>query len=386
VNELKLILRNLFSSKSRFILTLTGITLGITSLVVMMSLGTGLQAQIQKQATDLGANLVVTPKGWCAYEQVKVLSGNQLPDAIPADEVAAIEQLEGIRALPYLTVGSAINNEPVPVTGVRITETVESKGWTLASGRAPSEEETAVLAGAAIADNFDLGPGDEVTIRGTAFTVAGVLESTGGGDDAVLFMPLGPAQTVYETDGRVSYLAVQVDDLKNVELYAKQITDTANVAVVSDQQLLASVLSVVNTVGTTLRVIAAVAILTAAFGIINTMLMATFERRREIGILKSVGGSNASIFRTFMLESGLYGVIGGVVGLVIGVLASQVITPYIAQNEFTAFIGSAEVSAIPSLAQMALILVGSVLIATAAGVYPAWRAARLTPVEAISYE
>lgn len=386
MNELKLILRNLLSSKSRFILTLTGITLGITSLVVMMSLGTGLQEQIKKQATDLGANLVVTPKGWCAYEQVKVLSGNQLPDAIPPAELEAIERLEGITALPYLTVGSAIENEPVPVTGIRMADTVRAKGWTVAEGREPDEDEYAVLAGEAIADNFDLTPGDEITVRGTTFTVAGILEPTGSGDDAVLFMPLAPAQEVYETDGRVSFLAVQVDDLEKVDLYAKQISDAANVSVVSDQQLLASVLSVVNTVGTTLRVIAAVAILTAAFGIINTMLMATFERRREIGILKSVGGSNASIFRTFMLESGLYGVIGGLVGLVIGIVASQIITPYIAQNEFTAFIGSAEVSAVPSLTEMALILAGSVVVASVAGVYPAWRAARLTPVEAISYE
>lgn len=386
MNPAKLILRNLFISKSRFALTLTGITLGITSLVVMISLGAGLQEQIKRQATDLGANLVVTPKGWCAYEQVKVLSGNQLPDAIPAEDLAKIEQVEGIEVLPYLTVGSAINNEPVPVTGIRVSDTVASKGWSVEKGVAPSDEETAVLAGAAIAENFDLEPGDTVTIRGTEFTVSGVLDATGGGDDAVLFMPLSVAQTVYETDGRVSFAAVQVDDLEKVDLYSKQISDAANVAVVSDEQLLASVISVVDTVNTTLRVIAAVAILTAAFGIINTMLMATFERRREIGILKSVGGSNASIFRTFLLESGLYGVIGGVIGLVVGVASSQLITPYIAQNEFTAFIGSAEVTAIPPVLDMFYILVGAIVVSMIAGVYPAWRAARLQPVEAISYE
>jgi putative ABC transport system permease protein len=379
-------MRNLFSSPSRFVLTLAGITLGVTSLVVMMSLGAGLQSQIRKQATELGANLVVTPKGWCAYEQVKVLSGNQLPDAIPPEELLKVEQLEGIEVLPYLTVGTAIDNQPVPVTGVRMSGMMAAKGWQLAAGALPSDDSRGVVAGPAIAENFELEPGDAVTIRGVEFEVTGVLEPTGGGDDAVLFIPLGTAMDVYETDGRVSFLGVKVDDLEKLDLYAQRISDVANVSVVSDQQLLASVLSVVNTVGTTLRVIAAVAILTAAFGIINTMLMATFERRREIGILKSIGGSNAMVFRTFVFESGVYGVIGGAVGLIVGVLASQVVTPYVAQNEFTAFIGSADVSVVPPLGDMAVVFVGAVVVSVLAGLYPAWRAARLMPVEAISYE
>ena len=386
MTDIKLVLRNLFSSRSRFALTLGGIALGITALVVMITLGSGLRAEIENQATDLGANLIVTPKGWCAYEQVKVLSGNQLPDAIPAEEVAAIEGLEGLSVLPYLTVGSAINNEPVAVTGIRMQETVEVKRWEIASGEVPSSSAYEILAGAALADNFELVPGDELALRGTTFTVAGILESTGGGDDAVLFVPLEAAQAVYETNGRVSFLAVSVDDLTKVDLYAKQITDTANVAVISDKQLLASVLSVVDTVGATLRIIAAVAVLTAAFGIVNTMLMATLERRREIGILKSLGSPNSRIFRIFLLEAAAYGAIGGVVGLVIGLAASQIVTPLIAQNEFTAFVGSASVSSLPSLADIALIMVGSIVVSSLSGLYPAWRAARLAPVEAISYE
>jgi putative ABC transport system permease protein len=386
MSTFRLVLRNLFGSRSRFLLTLTGITLGITALVVMMSLGSGLRAQIDKQAADLGANLVITPKGWCAYEQVKVLSGTQLPDAIPAEELAKIEQLDGISTIPYLTVGSAIDNEPVPVTGIRMEDTVSAKGWTLVSGEPPLAGERTILAGSAIAESFELSIGDTLQLRGAEFSVAGTLEPSGTADDGVLFIPLDVAQEVYETEGRVSFVAVQVDDINQVELAAQRIADAANVAVVSDRQLLASVLSVVNTVGTTLRVIAAVAVLTAAFGIINTMLMATFERRREIGILKSIGSSNARIFRLFMAEAAAYGLIGGIVGLVIGSVASRVITPYIAQNEFTAFVGGARVDAIPPLADMAIILGGSVVVATLAGLYPAWRAARLTPVEAISYE
>ncbi|MEA5075849.1 MAG: ABC transporter permease [Coriobacteriia bacterium] len=386
MNDLRLVLRNLFGSRSRFALTLTGITVGITALVVMMSLGGGLRAQIERQATDLGANLIVTPKGWCAYEQVKVLSGDRLPDAILPADVEAIEAIDGVAVLPYLTVGSAIGNEPVAVTGIRVADTIAAKRWSVAEGTAPSDGESGVLAGAAAAETFGLTVGDEVVLRGEPFEVLGVIEPTGTGDDGVLFAPLDVAQRVYETDGRVSFLSVSVADITEVDLYAQRITDAANVAVISDRQLLASVLSVVDTVGTTLTVIAAVAVLTAAFGIINTMLMATLERRREIGILKSLGSSNGRVFRVFMLEAAAYGVLGGIVGLLVGTAASHVITPLIAENEFTAFVGGARVAAVPPVADMVTILFGAVLVSVLSGVYPAWRAARLAPVEAISYE
>ena len=212
------------------------------------------------------------------------------------------------------------------------------------------------------------------------------MEKHGTGDDAVLFIDLQTAIEVYETKGRVSYIAVQVEDLKRLEYYSRLITDTANVAVISDQQLLNSVLSVVNTVGATLKIIAIIAILAASFGIINTMITAIYERKRDIGILKSIGSSNRTIFQIFLAESALYGLIGGIIGLVVGNVLSYFITPLIAQNEFTAFVRSSSVSGTIAWQDMGMILIGSILISALSGIYPAWKAGRLTPVEAISYE
>lgn len=387
MNLYKLVFRNLLGRKNRFIFTLSGITLGIIALVVLISLGAGLQSQIHKQANDLGANLIVTAKGWCAYEQVKVLSGKQLPDAILPEELSKIEKIEGITVYPYLTVGSAINNEPVSVTGARIEEIKNLKKWKIIQGDFPNpSDKYGIVAGSAIADSFELSIGKVITLRGKEFKVAGILDTTGTGDDGVLFIELDTAREVYETKGRVSFIGVKVEDINKIEYYSNVITDAANVAVLSDRQLLSSVLSVVNSVSTTLNIIAIIAVLAASFGIINTMLTAIYERKKEIGILKSMGCSNFQIFYVFVIESGLYGMIGGILGLVIGTVTSFFITPFIAQNEFTAFVRATEVSGILKISDMLLILLGSVVISIISGIYPSLRAARLTPVEAISYE
>jgi len=95
----KLVLKNITRKKGRFIFTLLGITIGIASFVTLLSLGGGLKSEIKRQASELGANLVVTPKGWCAYEQVSVLTGEQLPEAIPFDDVRRISSIKGLTAV-----------------------------------------------------------------------------------------------------------------------------------------------------------------------------------------------------------------------------------------------------------------------------------------------
>jgi len=179
-------------------------------------------------------------------------------------------------------------------------------------------------------------------------------------------------------------VAVRVDRLDEVDAYALKIKDTVSLGVVSDKQMLSSVLSIVGTVNVTLQMIAAVAILAAAFGIINTMMTATYERKREIGILQAMGATQGSIFRLFLLESGIYGLLGGLGGAVLGVAGSFIAAPYISQNAATSFVKGSQTSFDPLMFAGAILF--STLVAMVSGLYPAWKASKLSPVEAISYE
>ncbi len=387
MNVSKLVVKNLTRRRGRFVFTLAGITIGIASVVTFLALGGGLKNEIERESAALGANLVVTPKGSCAYEQVSILTGEQLPTTITREEVARIKEIDGLTAIPFLTGRTALQNRPVSVMGIIPGQTKAFKEWEIAEGSyfGEGDEEGAVV-GSVVASQFGLGPGKELTIRGQKVDIRGVLAETGGKDDLTIFLPLPAAQSIYEQADLVSYVAVRVDDLAQVENYAMKIKEVVNLGVVSDKQMLKSVLGIVGTVNVTLQLIAAVAVLAAAFGIVNTMLTATYERRREIGILQSLGARRRTIFTIFLLESGAYGVLGGLAGALCGLLFSALAAPHISQNAVTSFVkGSGSAHLLDPFIILGSITL-SALVATLAGLYPAWRAARLSPVEAMSYE
>lgn len=381
----KLVRKNLTRKKSRFLFTVLGIAVGIASLVTLLSLGTGLEAEVKKQSQALGAELVVTPKGWCAYEQISVLTGEALPEAIPNADVEKVAGIKGITAIPYLVQRTAIKNQPVTVVGILPEPMKRFKNWEIDRGEYRLDRESLVV-GSSIAQQFELKTGDKVTIRGTEFKIQGILKEMGNRDDLVIYPDLAVAQKLYGVGDKVSFIAVKVDDVTQMDKYSQEIQERANVAVVSDKQLIKSVLAIMGTVRNTLQMIAAVAVLAAAFGIINTMLTAIHERKREIGILQALGAKRRTIFSLFLYESGLYGLFGGILGLVAGFTLSFFAAPYIQQSEFTAFLGSAQTAEVLSPAIVGEAMLFAVAVACLAGIYPAWQASRLSPVEAISYE
>lgn len=384
MNLWKLVWRNLVRRKGRFVFTLAGVAIGMAAFVALLTLGQGLTQEIRKQAKGLGAHLVVTPKGWCAYEQISVLTGEQLPEAIPESDLAKIRTLPGIHAVPHLNQRTAFRNRPVPLIGVVPEEMRTLHNWSLAAGRFfESAQERGVVVGSAIAQQFQLKPGDTFTVRGNAVPVLGVLKETGTKDDIAAFLPLPVTQKIYGVEGKISFITVQVENLKNMDAVSLKIQEVANVAVVSDKQLVNSVLSIVGTVGSAMQAIAAVGVLAAAFGIVNTLLTAVYERRREIGILQAIGGTRRTLFLAFILESGLYGLFGGVLGALLGGFAAYWFGPYFTQDALST--GLAPSASVLDVSSVLYALAFSVALAIVAGLYPATRAARLTPVEAMSH-
>lgn len=386
MNMRKLVWRNLLRRRGRFVFTLAGVSVGMAAFVALMSIGQGLTAEIKKQANVLGANLVVTPKGWCAYEQISVLIGEQLPEAIPMSELDKISAVPNVKqAVPYLNEKTAFQNQPVPVIGIWPEQMRNLQKWKIQSGRYfNSPNEAAIVIGSAIAKQFKLKPGDAFTVRGKSLPVIGILAEAGNKDDIASFIPLSVAQQIYGVAQKVSFIAVQVNDLEKIDATSLKIQEVANVAVVTDKQLLSSVLSIVGSVGAAMQAVAAVGVLAAAFGIINTLLTAVHERRREIGIMQALGSTRRTLFLTFMFESGLYGLFGGVLGVVLGMLFAYFFGAALTDNAFTASLHQSQTVSVDYIT-IVLTLAFSVLLALLAGLYPAYLSTRLSPVEAMRH-
>jgi len=383
----RLVISNITRRRGRCLFTLLGITVGIASFVTFLSMGGNLKKEIYRETNALGANLVVIPKGSCGYEQLSVLTGDQMPTTITTEEIGRIRKIGGLTVIPFLAQKSAINNRPVSVNGIEPAATRTHKRWEMASGEYFSGEgATEVVLGSAIAKQEKLLPGATVTIREEKLPVRGILKETGGRDDHTIFVPMAAAQRLFKVPERVSFATVRVDDTSLTESYSEKIQAAVGLGVVSDKQMLKSVLAIAGTVNLTLQLIAAVAVLAAAFGIINTMMTATYERKREIGILQALGAKQRTIFGIFLLESSFYGISGGLLGVAAGLTASTVLSPYISQNSMTSFVKGSGTGSTLDFGMIAGSVLFSTLVAVIAGLYPAWRASRLSPVEAISYE
>ena len=387
MNTIKLVSKNLFRRKGRFILTLLGISIGIAAFVALMSLGGSMRAEVTRQAQAMGANFMIMPEDICVFNQIAIVTGDMISESLQSEVFEKISAIDGLTVIPHLTQKVSVNDMPSVIVGILPEETKRFRGWEMAEGAFfTSQSENAVIVGQSFAEERGLNVGDIVTIRGEQFNVKGILEPNHSNDDATMFMPLPVAQRVFEKEGIISYMSAKVDDLSKMESYEAAILAVANVSVSTDEQLLSSVLTILGSVNITLQLVAGVALIAAAFGIINTMMTAVYERRREIGIMRAIGANRGSVFKIFILESGFYGLFGGIIGVVIGLLASVFAGDFISQIGANEMLKGTSPEASFDIVLVLSAIAFSIAISIAAGSYPAWKAAKLTPVEAISYE
>jgi putative ABC transport system permease protein len=258
------------------------------------------------------------------------------------------------------------------------------RGWHI-SGAFPKVG-SECLVGATVAQKLRLKVGQSFPLpglEGKTGTVSGILGATQGADDTFIYMPLATAQSLFQRPKQLTHILVRLTDPNSLDRVVADLRGCdagMDMNVVPLAHLFHTIQGLVNSTRTLLGCVALVALLVAGAGVSNTILMAVTERTREIGVMRAVGASPADIFRLIWMETVQVCLAGGLAGLLLAGLGAHGIENWL--RERLPFSPNGALVH-PEFGVVALCLLSAVALGSLAGLAPAWRASRLSPVEAI---
>ena len=402
----RLALKSLMTSKMRALLTMLGIIIGVGAVIVITSLGNGMQNMMNEQFEKLGANLV----------QVQLfMYGGDSRSVDPDDMYELVDKypqyISGVT--PYVSAQLAVRQgsedfERTSIYGVGETFLNERgatmSGQNLGKGRFISYIDAAryqnvCVIGAYLEEEAFQGDalGKLLSIGGEHFTVIGVLEknsdmSEGSGDD-IIYLPYTTALRLSGSADASMYMftstskdtAATAKGIIENRLY-KTFQSSDYYFVMTSAEMMDAMNAMMGTMMAVLVAIAAISLLVGGIGIMNIMLVSVTERTREIGIRKSLGAKRKDIRGQFIIEAGTTSAIGGVLGILVGIGLASLAGSLIGGMMTSSMGGGSTFSAVPNLSSVAVAFGVSVGIGILFGYLPAKKAAALNPIDALRYE
>ncbi len=384
MNFTNLAVKNLLRRRGRTILTILGVAIAIAALFSLLSFNSGYEKQLSGELGSLGIHILAVPKG-CPYEAASlIIHGGVIPKYLSDSDVEATKKISGIEiASPMLLHQFYKDDKPHIVYGINIDDMLRLKPWWKVEGRFFSQyEDNVMVIGRSLADREKLNVGDVLPFGPdkTPFTIVGILERTGTQDDEFHFLPLQVVQRVFDKPSQVTTIAIRVSDISKIPEISSQLEKIPDIQVVTMTQVMGTIMNLVGSARTLLMSVIAVAIIISAVGIMNTLLMSVNERMREFGMMKAIGASGTDIGKLVLIETLFITIIGGVIGLLLSTLGSSLIEGFV--KGIIPYSPAGRLIA-PEPGLIGLCLLFSVIIGFACGIYPAIKASRLTPMEAI---
>lgn len=392
---------SLIANKMRSILTMLGIIIGVAAVIALVSIGNGVKQDIQNSISSLGSNLLMVMPGAPRTPGVRPSQGSM--KSLKVSDYQAISKLDGVKAASPYTANSYVTiyqskNWTTTVSGVS-SKFQDVNNWTMAEGRFISSKnvenrERVAVVGQTVVKNLFAGEdpvGKEIRVKNIPFRVIGVLNSKGNGtmgndQDDVIFIPYTTAMERVEGVDylRMVYVVASDDngidrlqsDIENLLRVRHSIKDT-NLDDFNIQNMKSIMETMEQTTGTLtlfLGAVAAISLVVGGIGIMNIMLVSVTERTREIGIRKALGATYFVIVTQFLIEAVVISLMGGLIGIALGIGASKLI-------------GLASgMSTVISVPTIVLSFAFSMAIGLVFGIYPARKAAKLNPIDALHYE
>lgn len=398
---IQLALKSILINKSRSFLTMLGVIIGVGSVVLLTSIGTGLQAYISDQFSSLGGSIVFVSPGNPFGEgggfggestfieaQKPILKRTYFQEVLRKNRKSIKDGVVsglGVGEAKYRETTKKVTLYGVTASYERVNKAEPEKG-TWFTELDDTKSERVVMLGNKIAEELfgEVDPvGKKFRIDSRTYSVSGVLEEQGGGFggpsfDNYVYIPFNTLQDDFNIEliDSFSFEAVDTNSVeqakKDIEATLSQYLEDDEFTVYDQAQLLETINSILGVLTAALGGIAAISLVVGGIGIMNIMLVSVTERTREIGLRKALGATPNTILLQFLIEAALLSILGGLIGLLIAYLGSLAIQPFF-----------------PARVTMQAVMLAfgvSTAVGLIFGVAPARKAAQLSPIEALRYE
>lgn len=385
-------MRSLLSNKTRTFLTMLGIIIGVFAVITLIGVGEGIQNYVTKQFSSLGSNLLFVSPGKVNLrgDPGANFSNNKLDDKhVKLIETYCSDFVQGVT--PYIEIGKTLtykNKNYYTVVNAFDEDGFTTYNLSIDSGKFFSRTDInsnskVVVLGSNIPKELfsNQDPvGKNIKIGDKTFLIIGVAAEKGGNIDNRAYIPYTTAKTIFNVKNYSSIVMKAIDSsnidtaFKRVEIALYRDLDKDEFTVLSQKDLLNSFSSILSTITLGIGAIAAISLLVGGIGIMNIMLVTVTERTREIGLRKAVGATPNNIAIQFLIEATALSVLGGSIGIGLGILVAFLIKTY------------ANFDAVVPLWSILLAFLFSAFVGMLFGTYPALKAAKKDPIEALRYE
>ncbi|KPJ57332.1 hypothetical protein AMJ49_01910 [Parcubacteria bacterium DG_74_2] len=398
----KIAVRNIKTRSLRSWLTIFGIVIGVFLIISLLALSEGLKATITQQLRALGGEMIFVMPGDLSNPLSMFFSGAKLEKK----DIEAIQKTRGVDKVLTYSYQSVVGRyrdegKTLFLAGVSWEEGKEIlekfQGWSLEEGNWPVSGKREVVVGQQTAKHIFEEPvkvNDEIILKGRKFEIVGILNSLGNKtDDSFIYLDTSLYQELTgEKSGTAQMAMVKIEEGSNLNEVAEDVkynlektrkrrtgTDITDFSVITSEKMGDIAGNILDVVQIVIFAFASIAIVVGGIGIMNTMFTSVRERTREIGVMKAVGATDSAVLTIFLIESGIIGFSGGIGGTILGVIFAKLIENYGQVHPVIYF------SASISSGLIIFGLVFSFLIGCLAGFFPARRAAKLKPVEALRH-
>ena len=390
MNLISVALKNLTRKKVRTALTIGGVAIAIAVLVSLWGFDTGYQRSLNNDIDKMGYQILVTAKG-CPYEAATLMlqggGGLRYMNGTVYQKIVSDPRIDKIT--PQLVATAYDTGKQEGRGGISLYMGVEKsylalKPWSkFKTGKWFSGDDTdEAIMGYEVAEYEQRSVGDKIFIpgRNEVLTVTGIFERTGTQDDGIIFLPLKTMQKIFELPDKLTGIGIKLRDMGQLSKFEEDLYNEPGIQIISLAQVKGTILNLVSSAKAMTNSVAMIAVIIAVIGVVNTILMSVFERTSEIGVMKAIGASRLDIFKIIWAETILICVFGGLLGNIIALVGGKTIEfilkqilPYAPKGQLVVITPNT----------LFLSFFGAVIMGLVAGLYPAFRASSMKPIEAI---